>query len=125
VMTEPGTPPIILWDTLKLSATPLLGRSGILVTAHVQVRKQGHTGSDEYRINFEINRHHGLVSHDTEVLVTAAGDDGPRWRYSGRRDLVVAVKDRFLTTQLYSHMACQLGWVPDTSVSLNHAPLEP
>jgi hypothetical protein len=124
-MTELGTPPIILWDTLTLSATPLLGRSGILVTAHVQVRKQGQTGPDEYRINFELNRHHGLVSHDTEVLVTAAGGDSPRWRYSGQRDLVVAVKERFLATQLYSHMARQLGWVPDRSVQLNHAPLEP
>jgi hypothetical protein len=124
-MTEPGTPSIILWDTLTLSAEPLLGRSGILVTAHVQVRKQGQTSPDEYRINFEINRHHGLVSHDTEVQVTAASRDGLRWRYSGRRDLVVAVKERFLTTQLYSHMARHLGWVPGPSVRLNHAPLEP
>jgi hypothetical protein len=124
-MTEPGISPIILWDTLTLSATPLHGRSGILVTAHVQVRRQGQTGPDEYRINFEINRHHGLVSRDTEVLVTAAGGDGPRWRYSGWRDPVVAVKDRFLATQLYSHVARQLGWFPDSSVQLNHAPLEP
>jgi hypothetical protein len=116
---------IILRDTLTLSAEPLLGRRDILVTAHVKVRKPGHIGSDEYRINFELNRHHGLVSHDTEALVTAAGGDGPRWRYSGRRDIVVVVKERFLTTQLYSHMARQLGWVPDPSVRLSHAPLEP
>jgi hypothetical protein len=124
-MTEPGTPPIILWDTLTLSATLLQGRSGILVVAQFKTHKQDQKGPDEYRVNFELNRHHGLVSHDTELLVTAAGEDGPRWRYSGRRDLVVAVKDRFLTTQLYSHMARQLGWVPDPSVPLNHAPLEP
>jgi hypothetical protein len=124
-MTEPGTPPIILWDTLTLSATLLQGRSGILVVAQFKTQKQDQKGSDAYRINFELNRQHGLVSHDTEVLVTAAGGDSTRWRYSGRRDLVVAVKDRFLTTQLYSHMARQLGWVPDTSVPLNQAPLEP
>ena len=124
-MASSGLNPNIQWDTLDLSATPLHGRSGILVVAQFKIQKQDRKGSDQYRINFEINRHHGLVSHDTEVLFTAAGGDGPRWRYSGRRDLVVAVKDRFLTTQLYSHMARQLGWTPDTSVRLNHAPLEP
>ncbi len=124
-MASSGLNPNIQWDTLEFSATPLQGRSGILVVAQFKTQKQDQKGSDEYRINFEINRHHGLVSHDTEVLVTAAGGDGPRWRYSGRRDLVVAVKERFLTTQLYSHMARQLGWVPDPSVQLNHAPLEP
>jgi hypothetical protein len=85
----------------------------------------GQKGSDDYRVSFDINRYHGLVAHDTEVRVSAAGEDGSRWRYSGRRDIVVAVKDRFLTTQLYSHMARQLGWIPDPSVRLNHAPLEP
>jgi hypothetical protein len=113
-MTEPGTPPIVLWDTLKLSAEPLRGRSDILVLAQVKVQDGGQKRPDEYRINFEINRHHGLVSYDTEVLVSAVGADGPRWRYSGRRDLVVAVKDRFLSTQLYNHVAGQLGWVPAT-----------
>lgn len=114
-MTGLGTPPNVLWDTLKLSAQPLRGRSDILVVAQVEVRDSGQRRADEYRINFEINRHHGLVSYDTEVLVSAVGADSPRWRYSGRRDLVVAVKDRFLKTQLYTHVAGQLGWVPATS----------
>ena len=125
-MASSGLNPNIQWDTLEFSATPLQGRSGILVVAQFKTHKQDQKGSDAYRVNFELNRHHGLVSHDTEVLVTAAGGgDGARWRYSGRRDLVVAAKDRFLATQLYSHMARQLGWVPDPSVQLNHAPLEP
>ena len=124
-MTSSGLNPDIQWDTLDLSATPLHGRSGILVLAKFKTQKRDQRGSDEYRVSFEINRHHGLVSHDTEVLVTAAGEDGPRWRYSGRRELVVAVKERFLTTQLYSHMARQLGWIPDPSVRMNHAPLDP
>jgi hypothetical protein len=106
---------MVLWDTLKLSAQPLRGRSDILVVAQVKVQNGGQRRPDEYRINFEINRHHGLVSYDTEVLVSAAGADGSRWRYSGRHDLVVAIKDRFLATQLYSHVAEQLGWVPATS----------
>ena len=117
--------PNIQWDSLDLSATPLHGRSGILVVAQFKIQKQDQKGPDEYRVNFELNRHHGLVSYDTEVLVTAAGESGARWRYSGRRDLVVAVKDHFLTTQLYSHIGRQLGWFPDPSVQLNHAPLEP
>jgi hypothetical protein len=106
---------MVLWDTLKLTAQPLRGRSDILVVAQVKVQNGGQKRADEYRINFEINRHHGLVSYDTEVLVSAVGADGPRWRYSGRRDLVVAVKDRFLKTQLYNHVAGELGWVPATS----------
>src|SRR5215207_9631296 len=110
-MADIGTRPIILWDTLKLSAEPLRGRSDILVVADVKVQERGQKRPDEYRINFELNRHHGLVAYDTEVLVSTAGTDGPRWRYSGRRDLVVAIKDRFLKTQLYSHVAGQLGWV--------------
>ena len=114
-MADIGTSAIILWDTLKFSAEPLRGRSDILVVADVKVQERGRKRSDEYRINFEINRHHGLVSYDTEVLVSAAEADGPRWRYSGRRDLVVAVKERFLKTQLYTHVAGQLGWVPATS----------
>jgi hypothetical protein len=89
------------------------------------VRDSSQKGAGQYRINFEINRHHGLVSHDTEVLVPAARADGPLWRYSGRRDILVAVKDRFLTTQLYAHMARQLGWMPASSVELIHAPLDP
>ena len=124
-MTHSGSSPNIQWDTLEFSATPLQGRSGILVVSQFKTQKQDQKGSDEYRVNFELNRQHGLVCHDTELMVTTTGDDGPRWRYSGRRDLVVAVKDRFLTTQLYSHMARQLGWIPDTSVRLNQAPLEP
>lgn len=124
-MVEPGPSSVILWDTLELSAEPLRGRSDILVVARVKVEKPDRKGLDEYRINFEINRHHGLVSHDTEVMVPAAGLDGPLWRYSGRRDIVVALKNRFLTTQLYAHMAGQLGWTPDTNFGLVHAPLDP
>ncbi|QRM29488.1 hypothetical protein [Microvirga sp. VF16] len=120
-----GPNSVILWDTLKLSAEPLRGRSDILVVAQVKVQKNGQRGSDEYRINFELNRHHGLVSQDTEVLISAAGADEPLWRYSGRRDLVVAIKDRFLKTQLYSHVAGQLGWMLDPHVDLIQAPLDP
>lgn len=123
-MTEPGTASNILWDTLKLSAEPLRSRSDILVVADVRVQDRGRKRSDEYRINFELNRHHGPVADDTEVM-EPAGPDGPHWRYSGRRDLVVAVKDRFLTTQLYTHMAGQLGWVLNPSVELVDAPLDP
>jgi hypothetical protein len=124
-MVEPGPSSVILWDTLKLSAEPLRGRSNILVLAQVKVRKAGQQGSDTYRISFEINRHHGLVSHDVEVWVWPTGGDVPLWRYSGRRDIVVAVKDRFLTTQLYAQVAGQLGWIPDAPVRLTHAPLDP
>jgi len=35
------------------------------------------------------------------------------------------VKERFLTTQLYTHMAGQLGWVLSSSVELVDAPLDP
>jgi hypothetical protein len=124
-MGEPGSRSIILWDTLKLSAEPLRGRGDILVVAQVRVRERDQKGADQYRINFELNRHHGLVSHDTEVWAWPTGGDVPRWRYSGRRDLVVAVKDYFLTTQLYAHAAGQLGWVPNTSVEQVNAPLDP
>jgi hypothetical protein len=124
-MADTGTSPSILWDTLKLSATPLRGRSDILVTAHVKVGKSDQTGSDEYRVNFELNSHHGLVSYDTEVLVPSAEADTLRWRYSGRRDIVVAVKNRFLTTQLYAHVAGQLGWVSAPRPSLVQAPMDP
>jgi hypothetical protein len=116
---------VILWDTLKLSANPLRGRGDILVVADVKVWKTGQEGPDQYRINFELNRHHGLVSHDTEVWAWPTGGDVPQWRYSGRRDLVVAVKDYFLTTQLYAHVAGQLGWVPNPSVEPVNAPLDP
>ena len=124
-MIEPKAGPTILWDTLKLSAQPLWGRNDILVTAKVKVHEAGREGSDEYSVSFELNRHHGIVSHDTEVLVPDAGEDQPPWRYSGRRDILVAVKDHFLTTQLYAHMAGQLGWTPAASMSLSHAPLDP
>jgi hypothetical protein len=123
-MPDPRTRSNILWDTLKLSAELLRGRGGILVVAQVRVQETGQKGSDEYRINFELNRHHGLVAHDTEVMVLASAGD-PRWRYSGRRDLVVALKDRFLETQLYTHVAGQLGWVNNPDVELVHAPLDP
>jgi hypothetical protein len=122
-MTEPGRASNIQWGTLDLSAIPLQGRSGLLVVAKFKTQTREQRGSDEYRVSFEINRHHGLVSYDTEVLVPGA--DGPRWRYSGQRDLVVAVKDHFLATQLYSHMARRLGWIANPSVQVNHAPLEP
>ena len=69
-MDDIGAGPIILWDTLRLSAEPLRGRSDILVVAHVKVQERGRKRSDQYRIIFEINRHHGLVSHDTEVMET-------------------------------------------------------
>ncbi len=124
-MAETGTGPTILWDTLKLSATPLRGRSDILVTAHVKVAKSEQNGSDDYRVNFELNSHHGLVSYDTEVLAPSADADTPLWRYSGRRDIVVAVKNRFLTTQLYAHVAGQLGWVSAPRPSLVQAPMDP
>jgi hypothetical protein len=123
-MTKPVTGSNIQWDTLKLSASPLRSRSDILVVADVKVQERGRKHSDEYRINFELNRHHGLVSDYTEVM-EPAGADGPHWRYSGRRDLVVAVKDRFLTTQLYTHMAGQLGWTLNPDVELVDAPLDP
>jgi hypothetical protein len=124
-MGELGPRSIILWDTLKLSADPLRGRGDILVVAQVRVRERDQKDADQYRINFELNRHHGLVSHDTEVWAWPTGGDVPRWRYSGRRDLVVAVKDRFLETQLYAHVAGQLGWVPTPSVEPVNAPLDP
>jgi hypothetical protein len=124
-MAEPVPSSVVLWDTLKLSAKPLWARSDILVVADVEVQKSGQKGSDKYRINFEINRHHGLVSHDVEVWVWPTGGDVPLWRYSGRRDIVVAVKDRFLKTQLYAHMAGQLGWIPHTRDGLTTAPLDP
>ncbi len=123
-MVEPGSSSTILWDTLELSAEPLRGRSGILVTAHVKVRSSRQQADDEYRINFEINRHHGLVSHDTEMRILAPVADGPLWRYSGRRDIVVAVKDRFVATQLYAHMAGQLGWISNSEVGFVVAPLD-
>ncbi len=115
----------ILWDTLKLSAQPLKGRSDILVVADLRVQQGNPQGYDEYRLNFEINRQHGLVSYDMEVRVPDATADGPLWRYSGRRDIVVAVRDHFLTTQLYAHVAGQLGWMAASSEWLSDAPLEP
>jgi hypothetical protein len=124
-MADNATSPVILWDTLKLSAEPLRSRSDILVVADVTVQERGRKRSDEYRINFELNRHHGLVSHDVEVWIWPIGGDVPRWRYSGRRDLVVAIKDHFLKTQLYAHVAGQLGWIPNAPVRLTHAPLDP
>jgi hypothetical protein len=72
-MVAPGPSSVILWDTLKISAEPLRGRSDILVVAQVRVREQGQKGADQYRVNFELNRHHGLVSQDTEVLASTAG----------------------------------------------------
>jgi hypothetical protein len=38
-MADTGTNPVILWDTLKLSAKPLWGRSDILVVAQVKVQE--------------------------------------------------------------------------------------
>jgi hypothetical protein len=124
-MTEVGTSLNILWDTLKLSAAPLRGRGGILVVAQVRVQKPGQRSTDAYRVSFELNRHHGLVSHDTEVLVSVTGEDSPRWRYSGQRDLVMALKDHFVTTQLYAHMAGQLGWIAELREPPTDVPLDP
>jgi hypothetical protein len=124
-MVEPGPSSVILWDTLKVSAHPLQGRSGILVVAQVGVRETGQKGAAQYRVNFELNRHHGLISHDTEVLVSGSEREGLSWRYSGRRDVVVAVKDRFLTTQLYAHVAGQLGWTTNPSIEVVQSPLDP
>lgn len=124
-MTEPGPSSAILWDTLKLTAEPLRGRSGILVVAQVRVQEKGQKNAAQFRVNFELNRHHGLISHDTEVLVSDTGRGSPLWKYSGRRDVVVAVKDRFLTTQLYAHVAGQLSWVPNPSVDVVQVPLDP
>jgi hypothetical protein len=124
-MANIGTNPIILWDTLKLSAKPLWARGDVLVVAHVKVQTREQKEPDEYRVNFELNRHHGLVSHDLEVWLWPTGEDVPLWRYSGRRDIVVAIKDRFLTTQLYSHVAGQLGWINNPHVEVVQAPLEP
>ncbi len=124
-MVERRTSSVILWDTLKLSAQPLRGRSGILVVAQVGVQKESEKSAAQYRVNFELNRHHGLISHDTEVLVSDTEKEGPRWRYSGRREVVLAVKDHFLTTQLYAHVAGQLGWVRKASVEVAQVPLDP
>ena len=124
-MVKPGPSSVILWDSLKLSAEPLRGRGDILVVARIRVRERDQKSTAQYRINFELNRHHGLVSHDTEMQVSAPRGDSPLWRYSGRRDLVVAVKDRFLTTQLYAHVAGQLGWLRNPSVELVDAPFDP
>jgi hypothetical protein len=71
------------------------------VNAHVRVRKQNRE-DDEYRICFELNRQHCLVSYDTKVFVPAAGTGEPSRRYSPRRDLIVAIQDPFLKTQLNS-----------------------
>jgi hypothetical protein len=124
-MVERGPSSVILWDTLTLSAQPLRGRSGILVVAQVRVREESEKSAAQYRVNFELNRHHGLISHDTELLVSDTGKEAPSWRYSGRRDVVVAVKDHFLTTQLYAHVAGQLGWVRRASVEVAQVPLDP
>ena len=68
-----------------------------------------------------------LTDHESHVTLhdRVAGQDEPLWRYSGRRDIVVAVRDHFLTTQLYAHVAGQLGWMVDSSAWLSDAPLEP
>ncbi len=124
-MVERGPSSVILWDTLKLSAQALQGRSGILVVAQVRMREDGQKGTAQCRVNFELNRHHGLISHDTEVLVSDTENEGSRWRYSGRRDVVLAVKDHFLTTQLYAHVARQLGWINNPSVEVAQTPLDP
>lgn len=123
-MADTRTSPVILWDTLKLSAQPLRARCDILVVADLKVQESGQKGPNEYRINFELNRHHGLVSVDTEVM-ESAGTDGPHWRYSGRRDLVLAVKKHFLETHLYTHVAGQLGWIQNSSTEFVGAPLDP
>src|SRR3954466_7167165 len=103
---DPG--PSILWDTLEISAQPLQGRCDLLVVAHLQAEKRSHDGYGQYRVQFELDRHHGLVSHEV-LLLTMTGDaDRPIWMHSTRRDLALAVRDRFLKTQLYTHLARQL-----------------
>jgi hypothetical protein len=115
-MADPKTTPGILWDTLNLSAKLLRGRCDILVIAQVKVRKMDRRDPDEYRIHFELNRQHGLVSYDAEFLDASGGVVNRRWRYSARRDLVVAIRDHFLTTHLYAHLAHQLGWPSRSSL---------
>jgi hypothetical protein len=109
-MADPNTVPHILWDTLNLSGRPLRGRCDILVVGQVKARKRDRRDPDDYRINFELNQQHGLVSYDAEVLDTAGGAGNLRWRYLAHHDLIVAIRDHFLTTQLYGHLAHQLGW---------------
>jgi hypothetical protein len=48
------------------------------VIAQVRVRQRNPQGYDEYRLNFAINRKHGLVSYDMEVQVPDARADRPR-----------------------------------------------
>lgn len=110
-MTDTNISSTLLWDTLELSAEPLRGRSDILVVAQVKAQRADQKGYDVYRVNFELNRQHGIVSQDTEVSVIPMASDDLPWRYSGRRDIVVAIKDHFLKTQLYTHVARQLGWI--------------
>jgi hypothetical protein len=45
-MAEAKTRPTMLWDTLKLSAEPLRGRSDIRVAARVKVQRSDQTGYD-------------------------------------------------------------------------------
>jgi hypothetical protein len=123
-MDDIGTGPIILWDTLKLSAELLPSRSDILVVADVKVQERGQTRSDEYRINFELNRHHGLVSYDAEVKEPTGAGWSSLEVFRATR-CVVAIKNRFLTTHLYSHVTGQLGWIPAPSVELVDASLDP
>lgn len=103
--------PNISWDSLKLSAEPLRGRSDILVVAHVEIHNDNHGRYDQYRVNFEINRQNGIVAYEADVLDFGNGAGEPVWKFSTRRDVIVAIRDHFLTSSLYAHLAQQLGWV--------------
>ena len=106
----------ILWESLGLSAEALRARSDILVVAQVEARKPERDGYSQYRVQFELNKHHGLVAHEVQFRGTLDDRDRPTWIHSIRRDLALAVRDHFLTTQLYMHLAHQLGWFTKPTV---------
>jgi hypothetical protein len=104
--------PEILWDTLEFSATPSRGRGDILVISRLKAKKKNWDEYADYRVQFEINKKHDLVSHEVEILVSDAGAGGATWHDAVRRDLAVAIRDHFVKTGYYTDMARQLGWSP-------------
>ena len=64
----------------------------------------------QYRVKFELNKDHGLVTHEVELLSPAGEMDQPTWVHSIWRDLALAVRDHFLKTHHYTDIARQLGW---------------
>jgi hypothetical protein len=78
----------------------------------VRAAKKNGLNHGEDRLFLEIDRQHGLVSYDAEILVTPSTANRPAWVCSTRRDLALAIRDQFLKTQLYAHLARQLGWMP-------------